>query len=72
MKDEHITKRISKNIKRYLQDGKEVAASELKRRLVSRDRHLFDDVLALLDATGAITVTTTQKGTKIRLNVESE
>ncbi len=41
----------------------------MERRLPSRDRHLLDDVLDLLDATGAITITTTPKGgRKIRLN----
>ncbi len=71
-KDEQVIKRISKNIMKCLQDGEEVAASQLRRQLASRNRDRFDEVVALLDATGAITVTATQKGRKMRLSVESD
>ncbi len=72
VKDEHAIKRISKNVKRHLSDGREVSASHLMRQLVSRDRPLFEQVLDLLDATGAITITPTHRGgRKVRLNEDA-
>ena len=45
MKREKDLHRIALNLARKVQNGEELKASELRRKLAERDRHLFDEAV---------------------------